>query len=76
MSMSRFFIDRPIFAAVISLFITIVGAIAYNGLSDVISRLAEEACEEIPDREKLRRLTCELMQRHKATGFQAIGRLD
>jgi multidrug efflux pump subunit AcrB len=29
---TRFFIDRPIFAAVISLFITIVGSIAYLGL--------------------------------------------
>ena len=32
MSLPRFFIDRPIFAAVISLFITIVGGIAYIGL--------------------------------------------
>jgi multidrug efflux pump subunit AcrB len=33
MRMSRFFIDRPIFAIVISLFITIIGAIAYAGLA-------------------------------------------
>ena len=32
MRLSRFFIDRPIFAAVASLFVTIVGAIAYFGL--------------------------------------------
>ena len=32
MSMARFFIDRPIFAAVISMFITIVGAISYTAL--------------------------------------------
>jgi hydrophobe/amphiphile efflux-1 (HAE1) family protein len=32
MGISRFFIDRPIFAAVVSLFITIVGGIAYMGL--------------------------------------------
>jgi hydrophobe/amphiphile efflux-1 (HAE1) family protein len=32
MRISRFFIDRPIFAAVISLFITIVGGIAYLAL--------------------------------------------
>ncbi|WP_072387340.1 multidrug efflux RND transporter permease subunit [Hyphomicrobium sp. CS1BSMeth3] len=32
MPISRFFIDRPIFAAVVSLFITIVGGIAYMGL--------------------------------------------
>jgi len=32
MPISRFFIDRPIFAAVVSLFITIVGGIAYLGL--------------------------------------------
>ncbi len=32
MSLPRFFIDRPIFAAVVSLFITIVGSIAYLGL--------------------------------------------
>jgi hydrophobe/amphiphile efflux-1 (HAE1) family protein len=32
MSFSRFFIDRPIFAIVLSLFITIVGAIAYKAL--------------------------------------------
>jgi hydrophobe/amphiphile efflux-1 (HAE1) family protein len=33
MGFSRFFIIRPIFAIVVSLFITIVGAIAYNGLA-------------------------------------------
>ncbi len=33
MGFSRFFIVRPIFAIVVSLFITIVGAIAYNGLA-------------------------------------------
>jgi hydrophobe/amphiphile efflux-1 (HAE1) family protein len=33
MSMSHFFIQRPIFAAVISLFITIIGGIAYTGLA-------------------------------------------
>ena len=32
MRISRFFIDRPIFAAVVSLFITIVGGIAYLAL--------------------------------------------
>jgi hydrophobe/amphiphile efflux-1 (HAE1) family protein len=32
MRISRFFIDRPIFAAVVSIFITIVGAIAYLAL--------------------------------------------
>ena len=32
MPISRFFIDRPIFAAVVSLFITIVGAIGYLAL--------------------------------------------
>ncbi len=32
MNMPRFFIDRPIFAAVVSMFITIVGAIAYTAL--------------------------------------------
>ena len=32
MNISRFFIDRPIFAAVVSLVITIIGAIAYFGL--------------------------------------------
>ncbi|HRD78805.1 MAG TPA: multidrug efflux RND transporter permease subunit, partial [Hyphomicrobiaceae bacterium] len=32
MRISRFFIDRPIFAAVVSLFITIVGGIAYMSL--------------------------------------------
>jgi hydrophobe/amphiphile efflux-1 (HAE1) family protein len=32
MRFSRFFIDRPIFAVVISLFLTIVGAIAYKAL--------------------------------------------
>ncbi len=33
MNMSRFFIDRPIFAMVVSLFVTIIGAIAYMGLA-------------------------------------------
>ncbi len=33
MGLSRFFIVRPIFAIVVSLFITIIGAIAYNGLA-------------------------------------------
>jgi hydrophobe/amphiphile efflux-1 (HAE1) family protein len=33
MGFSRFFITRPIFAIVVSLFITIIGAIAYNGLA-------------------------------------------
>ena len=33
MRLSRFFIDRPIFAAVLSLFVTIIGAIAYMGLA-------------------------------------------
>jgi multidrug efflux pump subunit AcrB len=33
MNMSRFFIDRPIFAIVVSLFVTIIGAIAYMGLA-------------------------------------------
>ncbi|NOU05125.1 MAG: multidrug efflux RND transporter permease subunit, partial [Hyphomicrobiaceae bacterium] len=33
MSFSHFFIARPIFAAVISLFATIVGLVAYNGLA-------------------------------------------
>ncbi|WP_414712795.1 efflux RND transporter permease subunit, partial [Sphingomonas sp.] len=32
MRLSRFFITRPIFAAVIAIVITIVGAIAYFGL--------------------------------------------
>ena len=32
MSISRFFIDRPIFAAVVALVITIIGAIGYSGL--------------------------------------------
>jgi hydrophobe/amphiphile efflux-1 (HAE1) family protein len=32
MQFSRFFIDRPIFAAVVSLVITIIGAIGYTGL--------------------------------------------
>ena len=32
MRLSHFFIDRPIFAAVVSLFVTIVGAFAYIGL--------------------------------------------
>ena len=32
MRLSRFFIDRPIFAAVIAVIITIVGAVAYIGL--------------------------------------------
>src|SRR3546814_3715472 len=32
MRLSRFFITRPIFAAVIAIFITIVGGIAYLGL--------------------------------------------
>ena len=32
MRLSRFFIDRPIFAAVIAVIITIVGALAYAGL--------------------------------------------
>jgi hydrophobe/amphiphile efflux-1 (HAE1) family protein len=33
MRLSRFFIDRPIFAVVLSLFVTIIGAIAYRGLA-------------------------------------------
>jgi multidrug efflux pump subunit AcrB len=33
MNISRFFIDRPIFAMVVSLFVTIIGAIAYMGLA-------------------------------------------
>ncbi|MEZ5849161.1 MAG: multidrug efflux RND transporter permease subunit [Hyphomicrobiaceae bacterium] len=33
MRLSRFFIDRPIFAAVVSLFVTIIGAISYTGLA-------------------------------------------
>jgi len=33
MRLSRFFIDRPIFASVLSLFVTIVGAISYSGLA-------------------------------------------
>jgi multidrug efflux pump subunit AcrB len=33
MGISRFFIDRPIFAIVVSLFMTIIGAIAYVGLA-------------------------------------------
>ena len=32
MTISRFFIDRPIFAAVVALVITIIGAIGYTGL--------------------------------------------
>ena len=32
LSISRFFIDRPIFAAVVALVITIIGAIGYTGL--------------------------------------------
>ncbi|RYD40248.1 MAG: hypothetical protein EOP63_18190, partial [Sphingomonadales bacterium] len=32
MRLSRFFIDRPIFAAVLAVIITIVGAVAYIGL--------------------------------------------
>jgi multidrug efflux pump subunit AcrB len=33
MVLSRFFIRRPIFAGVLSLFITIIGGISYFGLS-------------------------------------------
>ena len=32
MKLSHFFIDRPIFAAVISIIITLVGAVAYFSL--------------------------------------------
>ena len=39
MSISRFFIDRPIFAAVVALVITIIGAIGYTGLG--ITQLPE-----------------------------------
>ena len=39
MRISRFFIDRPIFAAVVSLVITIIGAIGYTGLG--ITQLPE-----------------------------------
>ena len=39
MSISHFFIDRPIFAAVVSLVITIIGAIGYSGLG--ITQLPE-----------------------------------
>jgi hydrophobe/amphiphile efflux-1 (HAE1) family protein len=39
MNISRFFIDRPIFAAVVSLVITIIGAIGYMGLG--VSQLPE-----------------------------------
>jgi multidrug efflux pump subunit AcrB len=38
-NISRFFIDRPIFAAVVSLVITIIGAIGYTGLG--ITQLPE-----------------------------------
>ena len=41
MRLSRFFIARPIFAAVVSLFITIVGAIGYRGLA--VNQLPEIA---------------------------------
>ena len=33
MNISRFFIERPIFAAVIAIFITLIGAFAYPQLS-------------------------------------------
>jgi len=39
MRISRFFIERPIFAAVVSLVITIIGAIGYFGLG--ITQLPE-----------------------------------
>ena len=39
MNISRFFIDRPIFAAVVALVITIIGAIGYTGLG--ITQLPE-----------------------------------
>ena len=32
MNFSRFFIDRPIFAAVVAIVITIIGAVGYLGL--------------------------------------------
>jgi multidrug efflux pump subunit AcrB len=38
MRLSRFFIDRPIFAAVIAVIITVVGALAFVGLPIAISR--------------------------------------
>ena len=39
MNISRFFIDRPIFAAVVAMVITIIGAIGYAGLG--IAQLPE-----------------------------------
>ena len=39
MNISRFFIDRPIFAAVMAMIITIIGAIGYTGLG--ITQLPE-----------------------------------
>ena len=47
MRISHFFIDRPIFAAVVSIFITIVGAVAYFALSFSLSMLVRRLQKKI-----------------------------
>ena len=41
MTFSNFFIDRPRFAIVLSVIITIVGAISYTGLNGLIKQLKD-----------------------------------
>ena len=45
MRLSRFFIDRPIFAAVIAVIITLVGAISYFFLPRSSEEVAEDVAE-------------------------------
>ena len=41
MNISGFFIDRPIFASVIAVFITLLGAFAYPALNGLLSRMVD-----------------------------------
>lgn len=51
----------------------IEAAILYNNLGDVISSIAEQVVDGCQDQERMRRLSTELMQRHKAAGYTSVG---
>ena len=57
---SRFFIDRPIFASVLSIVVTLVGALAYAGLPvaqfpDVVPPTPQTAAQAAAGLEEARR---------------------
>ncbi|MCW5699628.1 MAG: efflux RND transporter permease subunit, partial [Rhodospirillales bacterium] len=68
MNISRFFIDRPIFASVISIFITLIGAVAYFSLP--VSQYPEIAPPSVVVRAQYSGASAEIVSKTVATPLE------